>query len=297
MLWLMTMDIPRISLSPDITHPIVRGGHVEAVPPMNHTRITPKPSRPGFTLTPKRKMLLTIAVIGTLFAGGMYALFTSFIQWDDEESTVEQKQQVSISPIPTAEESRTTPEPTEISVNVKGKVTVTFLKDKRQPFDNGVVQLVSSTTGAVVGTRKTGPDGTSGVVVFDEVPAGTYRVIGARESELGVRQTSASVALAAGEFVSTTIKLMLDTPVSITVTVKRADGSPMADQTLKMIRSKGAEGNEVFSVQTNSSGVFTQSGVSPGHDWKLLKDDAEIATMAVAPTGENQSINVQANSN
>lgn len=271
------MNIQKITLSPDV--------------------VTPQKKR--FALSKRAIVPVVAGLILVSLVGGMYALFTSFIQWEDEEVDVARKEtlSVSITPSPTSVSSEKIPEPTAINVNVKGRVTVTFLKDKGQPFDNGVVQLISSTSGAVFGSRKTGPDGTSGVVVFDEVPAGTYRVVGARENELGVRQASTSISLDPGEIMSTSIRLLIDTPVAITVTVKGQDGTPMADQSLKMVRSKGEEGIEVLTVQTNSSGVFTRSGVFPHDAWKLLKEDTEIATIAVAPTGESQSINVQANSN
>ena len=268
------MDIPKISLPPDVSRPTRK------------------------FIVPRRLVvfLVTGAVIFSIM-GGVYAFFTSFIQWDDDETIVERKDSISISSAPTSASADVNPEPTVVNVMVKGRVTVTFLKDKGQPFDNGIVQLVSSMSGVVVGSRKTGSDGTSGVVVFDEIPAGTYRVIGARENELGVRQASTSISLDPGEIISTTIRLLIDTPVTVTVTVKKQDGTPMTDESLKMVRPKGDEGDEVFSVQTNSAGTFTRSGVFPYDRWKLSKGDTEIATMAVAPTGENQSINVQANSN
>jgi hypothetical protein len=268
--------------------------HIKKILPIKDQRSTRRVSK---------KVIFRGSIIVVLLVLGIGArmVIRSFIQWDDDYVVdVERVDKVSVR-ADISDDAKEKPESSNFDdkkpeVLVRGRLTVTFFKDKGQPFNNGVVTLVQTATGMSMGSRNTGPDGTSGVVVFDEVPAGSYRVIGARKGEEGVRETSKTISIAEGELTSTTIQLAIDTPVTITATVLALNGSPRANTSLTLFRSKGEEGNEEFQVTTNDQGVFIQSGVFP-HTWKLLQDGSEIGTIQVAPTGENQTFNVKTNRN
>ena len=177
------------------------------------------------------------------------------------------------------------------NVDVKGKITVSFTREKNAPFENGVIRLKNS-SGKIV---KEIESGKTGVVVFDNISAGSYTIEGNRKGESRIVQKSAK--LGAGEFVDVVLRMQLDTPVTITVQVKTSDGSAFANQSLVLWRSRPSEGDEEIPVTTNDKGIFTASNIFPNQDWKLKQDGKELATFGVAPTGQSQTINVQTSSN
>lgn len=301
------MNINKIPFSPNISP---KGVETDRANPVQSLRvgtkvpptIRPMSGRPNSKVRlPKGVIVpLTILIVVGVLGYGAYKALGSVIQWeDDRDDGIGRKKELSVdvSNLPTVTPGTSSKDSVDtVSVKAKGKITVTFIKDKGMPFDNGQVQLLNS-SGKMVNSAKTGPDGTSGVVVFDQVPAGSYKIVGGRENEIGVRSVSKSVSIDEGEFANVTLKLYIDTPVTVTVTVTNSSGGPLANKSLSLVRPRGDEGDEVLSVTTNDAGVFTEGGVYPDDRWTLKEGDAEIGRFTVEPNGQNQSINVKTSSN
>lgn len=232
---------------------------------------------------------------GLVIAGGVWAV-GSFIQWDEggeEQSTIRSSRYVGAKPVTISEQAdNENEESSSSSVTVKGKITVQFTRERGEAFTGASIKLIHSSSGALFREIGTGNGGT---VVFDEVPAGTYRVEAGKKGE--DRVAKETVNLGAGEITSVSLALFLDTNVSITVTVTGPGGSPIADQDLEIVRDKGEEGLEIVSVHTNGSGAFSHSNVPPDGNWMIRKDGSVIGSFAVVPNGQHQSFHVQASSN
>lgn len=277
-------------------HPAVVSRPQQAVQkPVQTEQITSKDT----SFIARHMTVIIVISFLVLIAGGVWYGLTQFIVWD-ESSTVAQAETAdsivrSVLGVSrnTAEASSSTSEINEESsgtpsITVKGRITVSLTKEDGLAFDEATIRLQDATSGRIVRQAQLRKGTTA---VFDEVPAGTYRVEGVKKGEeSGAGKT---VALGEGEITSVSLALYPDTLVSITVTVKDDSGSPVANQSLTIQKGVGGTEEQVFTVTTNDSGVFTQSGVKPDGKWEVVQGGSSVGMFGVAPTGQNQSINVK----
>lgn len=235
---------------------------------------------------------LIVVMLLLFLVGGAYAVFSRFIVWDDG-SEIEKKSTAYIpDKLPVQYESTpgSAPSSSGLDNTVKGKITVTLTREDNLPLETGVVRLTNA-AGKVIkeinGYKMT-------TFVFDEIPAGSYVVAGGKKGES--RLSTKNVTLGPGDIIAVSLSVFYDKKVSITVNVKKSDGSPFANQSFTLLRDAGDQHDE-FSVTTNSNGIFTKSGVAPYDNWQLFLSGTEVATFTVAATGQNQTINVKTNSN
>jgi len=235
-------------------------------------------------------MLVAVILLG-------YRAAASFIVWDDDgsnSSTVSADAFTFVAATPEPIERTVTEEvANETATNpaVKGKLTISFVKENNKPYVGGTILLTNS-SGKVIRSEQIGSTGT---LIADELPAGTYTIKGFKEGDS--RSVVKSVSLGAGEIKSVTTGLYIDTPVTITVTVKKSDGSPAAGESFNLVRVRTVDGDEIIPVTANENGTFTARKIYPNDQWKLVQNDVTVATINVAPTGVNQTFNVTINSN
>jgi len=287
------MNIPRIQLSNTknaAEDPVVQQ-------PGAAVNETPLKKRWKKFSVPKNSAVIAsvICSAGLIIAGGVWAI-GSFVQWDDggeEQSDIRSSRFVSAKPVTiSGQASDENEESSSGSVTVKGKITVHFTRERGEAFTGASIKLIHASSGTLYREISTGNGGTA---VFDEVPAGSYRVEAGKKGE--DRVAKETVNLGAGEITSVSLALFLDTNVSITVTVTGPGGSPIADQDLEIVRDKGEEGLEVVSVHTNGNGAFSHANVPPDGNWMIRKDGSVVGSFAVVPNGQHQSFHVQASSN
>lgn len=239
----------------------------------------------GNSFIGKHKILTGTIVILFILFGVLYAVYSYFVVWEDE-STVTLKETISVAPNPTAAAAPTGSSDKLPEVIVKGRITVTVTKENKQPFTDAVVVLKTDKGKSLKEIKASG----QGVVVFDEVAAGTYTIETHRMGD--GRVASKKISLAEGEVTQVSLSLFLDTEVKITVHVKNPDGSTTSDKSFTLTKNGGPTSN----VSTNSEGVFNAT-VSPDDNWRLMIGDKEVGTFKVSPTGASQVINVTTSSN
>jgi hypothetical protein len=289
-------DIPKITLKPTQT--------VQSVAPLAEKPVEPEPleviQEPEET-SMARKKKFPVGLVATLLfllllGGGAYAVFTQYVVWDDGTETQSSSSSEAYIPskLPPPVESGDVASASDdeiSSAGVKGKITATITREGGKVLEGGIVRILNS-SGKIVKEVDTGK---GGVAVFDGLVAGTYKVEGGKKGE--ARVVSQSVSIGDGELKDVSLSIFLDTPVSITVTVKKADGTPASDKTFTMRKIRSSESPLDYTVTTNNFGLFTKSDVSPDDKWLLIQNDQEVGSFTVAPTGKSQTINVQTTSN
>lgn len=243
----------------------------------------------------KHKILMIVLGIFLIVFIGLFIAYKSLIVWEDDSEVV-LKDEIAVGVVDSTDNNRGA-EPTKPdkpvdsnnpdTIQVKGKITVSVTKEHGDPFKEALITLRTSAGRNVRSANAS----ENGVVVFDEIPAGSYKVEVSKEGD--GRIVSKSVNLDEGEVTSVSLSLMLDQEVSITVNVKKSDGSAYSDQEFIITKVGGSED----SVTTNSSGTFTVDSIPPDDNWILKIGDSEVAKFKVAPTGQDQTINVQTSSN
>ena len=281
-------DIPKITLKPVQTARPTKKQVTQPVEVIGKSEELPMSRRKKLPVVP-----LVFLILFLLLAGGAYAAFTQFVVWDDgsEVKTAKSSAYIPAKPAPPVGEIEPETNEEVASSGVKGKITATITGEGGKVLEGAVIRLLNS-SGKII---KEVDAGKTGVAVFDGLAAGTYKLEGGKKGEK--RVTSQPVSIEDGELKDATLSIFLDTNVSITVTVTKADGTPAADQTFILRKVRSSESPLDYEVTTNNFGLFTKSDISPDDNWLLVQDDQEVAVFSVAPTGKNQTINVQTKSN
>lgn len=284
-------DIPKIELKPTqlVNKPVAPTQQLPE-PKINEVSQVPMAKKKKVPIVP-----LIALIIFLVLAGGAYAAFSKFVVWDDGGETETSSASSAYIPSklpPSIEDHESSSSSTEVSTaGIKGKLTVSITREEGMVLEGAVARLISS-SGKTVKEVDTGK---SGVAVFDGIAAGSYKIEGGKKGEK--RVTVQSITLTDGEIKDVTLSLFLDTTVTITVTVKKPDGSAFADQSFTLRKIRSSEAPLDYTVTTNNFGMFTKSDISPDDGWLLVQDGEEIGSFSVAPTGKNQTINVQTKSN
>lgn len=283
-------DIPKITFKPVQTgQPASVVAEAPVTKPVEEVAQEPMARKKKF---PIGFLIFFIFIVGLVASG--YAAFTKFVVWDDGAEVDASGSSTYIpAKLPPAVAGDSTGSEEATTVAVKGKLTVTINGEGGKVLSDGLIRLLNS-SGKTIKEVETGK---TGVAVFDGLMAGSYKIEGGKKGEK--RVVTQSVSLTDGELKDVTITILVDTPVTITVNVKKSDGSAFADQafTLRKIVGDADEPDLDYNVTTNNFGMFTKSDIAPNDNWLLMLDSKEVGSFSVAPTGKSQTINVQTTSN
>ena len=232
----------------------------------------------------KKKIIIPIAVF-LIIVSAVVFLYKRLIVWEEDSDVVfKENIETQVAAIPENEDKPSAPSDKKESLGiiVKGRIAVTVTKERGDLYKDALVTLKNS-SGTKIRESKASQ---SGMVVFDEIPKGVYTVEASKEGD--GRNVSKKVSLGEGEKTSIVLSVMLDQEVKVAIHLKKSDGSSFANQTFTLTKIGGLD----LTVSTNSEGTFTAS-ITPDDNWLLKKEGVEIAKFRVAPTGEDQTINVQ----
>src|SRR3989344_192794 len=136
-------DIPKIELNRVKNRVVVRKDEKE-------TPVVIKTTDEQMTKQNKKKTIIPLifTIIFLVLAGGAYAVFSTFVVWNDGEETEISTSTSSIpsnlKPANVGEDLNTKQDEKTTEIHVKGKITVSLTREKGLPFEGGVIRLLSS---------------------------------------------------------------------------------------------------------------------------------------------------------